>query len=712
MPAMIQGSLRLAALLAGALAVPATAQAATFTVDQGAAAGCTAERVCKTITDANAAVADGDVVAIKASKTPYVEPTIVVTRKNVTFEVGPGGAVLTTSTATPGAPIMRFGDGTTAGSGDGTVLRGIVLSAPATGGPAVRVSAVGTKVDASILVRATPSSVDSAALLVDDEVADGITTVSRTFVVNSPASGSGQAAAAVQGGAGSSLLLDDAVVVSGALQGAGVGIAGGEANLIRRSQILASSDAADGLRVVSAADSDPDKAVVVDSSIISGGKAASAVAAVSEASTLPGTDTAGDIALSLVHATLAGSARALDLDANSSGPFLPLLTGGGDGAGNITASVDRSILSGTIAADNNDGLIGGLGPLDIVLPANSVGLTVTNSDATVPAGGSGVTVTATGNSQSAPESLFRNAAGRDYHLKPGAPVIDQAGAQASGFSETDVDGQPRVGGPASDKGADEFFNTPPVAVLGVSNAKPKSGEAVTFDATKSLDLDGTPLASYVWTFGDGTTTTTVVPTVEKVYSRTGTFTASVAVVDAQGAPSPLASVGVTVTDGSPPVITSGSPKAGAVRKLYSVRTRVVRREGRAPLRRKVRTARRITLTGTASDPSGIKNVQIALRRVRLGVPKATTTPAKSGAKKAQSSRCPFYDLTSNSFKVLRCSKPRFFTVPVREGRFSYRLKVKSYPKIRAGVYEVIIRGTDDAGNTSDLVRRQFVIRIT
>jgi len=60
---------RLTTLTSTFLAVllfPAAASAVTYTVDQGAAPGCAATNVCKTITDANAKVVDGDTVSIKA----------------------------------------------------------------------------------------------------------------------------------------------------------------------------------------------------------------------------------------------------------------------------------------------------------------------------------------------------------------------------------------------------------------------------------------------------------------------------------------------------------------------------------------------------------------------------------------------------------------------------------------------------------------------
>ena len=64
----------------------------------------------------------------------------------------------------------------------------------------------------------------------------------------------------------------------------------------------------------------------------------------------------------------------------------------------------------------------------------------------------------------------------------------------------------------------------PVASLSVSPAP--AGQATTFDASASTVAFGT-IASYAWSFGDGTTATTTTPTTTHSYTSPGTFTASV-----------------------------------------------------------------------------------------------------------------------------------------------------------------------------------------
>ena len=124
----------LAGALALSLSIPAVASAATtFTVDPGAAAGCNGT-VCKTITDANARVADGDTVSIKAGT--YSEAPITVTRSNVSFVAAdPGRVTVATSSTTSGASTFVLGDGS--GAGQGTRLSALTIGTPPTGGPAV-----------------------------------------------------------------------------------------------------------------------------------------------------------------------------------------------------------------------------------------------------------------------------------------------------------------------------------------------------------------------------------------------------------------------------------------------------------------------------------------------------------------------------------------------------------------------------------------------
>jgi PKD repeat protein len=81
----------------------------------------------------------------------------------------------------------------------------------------------------------------------------------------------------------------------------------------------------------------------------------------------------------------------------------------------------------------------------------------------------------------------------------------------------------------------------------VASANPLSGEPpllVTFDSTGSYDPDGT-ITSYLWTFGDGGTSTLPNPT--HTYASVGSYTASLKVTDDLGA---FATKTLTITVGS------------------------------------------------------------------------------------------------------------------------------------------------------------------
>lgn len=109
-------------------------------------------------------------------------------------------------------------------------------------------------------------------------------------------------------------------------------------------------------------------------------------------------------------------------------------------------------------------------------------------------------------------------------------------------------------------------NQPPAAV---AEATPRSGQAplsVSFSSAGSLDPEG-QLLSYLWTFGDGATSSDANP--EHVYTQSGLYSATLQVSD--GTLTSTSSV-IGVSVGTPPQPTMTSPANGAVFRAGDVIT--------------------------------------------------------------------------------------------------------------------------------------------
>jgi parallel beta-helix repeat protein len=163
---------------------------------------------------------------------------------------------------------------------------------------------------------------------------------------------------------------------------------------------------------------------------------------------------------------------------------------------------------------------------------------------------------------------WANPSAGDFHLTASSPAIDSADSGVSGFPATDVEGNARFDDlgvantglgsvPYADRGAFEYQSSapgdnPPTAAL---SATPTSGPAplqVTADASGSTDGDATPIATYTFDFGDGSTA--VGPqagaTAAHTYTAAGTYTINVTVTDTAGLSS-TATAQVTVAAGGP-----------------------------------------------------------------------------------------------------------------------------------------------------------------
>jgi RHS repeat-associated protein len=99
-------------------------------------------------------------------------------------------------------------------------------------------------------------------------------------------------------------------------------------------------------------------------------------------------------------------------------------------------------------------------------------------------------------------------------------------------------------------------NQPPVAIAGGPYSG-NSGTSIQFNGSASYDPDGT-IATYQWTFGDGTNGAGIAPA--HTYSSAGTYTATVTVTDNRGAAA-TASANAVITSPSnqPPIANPGGP---------------------------------------------------------------------------------------------------------------------------------------------------------
>ena len=118
-------------------------------------------------------------------------------------------------------------------------------------------------------------------------------------------------------------------------------------------------------------------------------------------------------------------------------------------------------------------------------------------------------------------------------------------------------------------------NAPPVVgTLTASNASPSTGDEVTFTASGVTDADtGDTIADFKWTFGDGSTLTTVGSltggTATHVFNAPGPYTVSVIAVDSRGGESLPKTVVVTVS-GPTRVIVYGYPNPASTQATFNL----------------------------------------------------------------------------------------------------------------------------------------------
>lgn len=436
----------------------------------------------------------------------------------------------------------------------------------------------------------------------------------------------------------SGLQLADAVAVS--QHDHAILISAGTQNKIVRTNAATGGAQTSAIRVQSDASS-PAKSLTVESTFAVGG--GSAIGAVTtSAPLLPGP--AGDITLVLRHVTAAGATNGIRLDATAGSNLL------NNGAGNITATVTDSLALRSSASR-----------VTTVAP-NQANLNATRS--------------LTGDED--PNAIYADAAAGNFRLKPGSIAIGQGSVEA-GESATDIDGEDRSA-PPTDLGGDEFNNAPPVAKIAVRTATPRATQPVTFDGGGSTDREasyGGGIVEYRWTFSDGTAQTTSTSSVSKAFPKEGDASATLVVVDRQGAPSAPATVALKLVDGTPPTIGIVKPKANQRIKRFTTRTRTVKGK-----KRTTRTRTKIVFGGLSRDANGIAQIVLSLEKLKTG----------SGS----SSKCNYFDPKKGVLSK-SCQKPVLFAARLikdsKTGEWTYTIK----RNLNVGQYRLSAVGVDKTG---------------
>lgn len=622
-------------------AAPAAAE--TLTVDPADANNaCTrgADNTCKTVGQAVAAAVGGDTIAIL--KGTFAESVTLPADKDGLIVKGAG----------PETKLTGSGNGDVVGiAGDAVQVSDLAVEVPAGGASAFDVTGVNATITSVNVTRSAGNN--EPAVLVTGSV-----TLDRSLVVNS--SGNNAALRST----GTNVTLVDTVLVS--TVGPGLVLLRGEANRLVRSTVASTQLESPAVLVESAADDATAKGLHLQSSVVIG--APVAVRAHAGGTSVVPNSQAGDVTIDIRHSTLL-AALGLELAADdANGPVFPA----SNPAGNMTATVESSIVRDRIAVRR----FSGLGASNTAtVTANLVDTMGEHED------NSG-TYTCTQCSDTPNDKLFQT--GR-VQLRQDAPVIDRGGPLAGSESDKDIQGEPRIvdgdgnGSAVSDIGADEFVNLKPRAGIRPARTTIPVNEATGFFST-SIDPEaafGGGLKEYRWDFGDGTKATTNVAGVAHTYTKQGSYPTRVTVVDTLGVvsdPSPVVTVTVgPESDKAAPVVAITQPRSGQRLRLSPTRR---------PGTRKVAKPTQLTVVGTVSDVTGIKQVDIALRLVRRDGRRAV--------------RCQWFN--GRGFIKKRCDKPRWIKATRDKGTWRYR--TPKGRRLPAGSYEVRVRGTDLLGNAT------------
>lgn len=431
---------------------------------------------------------------------------------------------------------------------------------------------------------------------------------------------------------GTGVKLTDLTIVSSVADAV---VVGAGTTLVQRAELVTLKSGAAALSTVGGLAAAA-RTITVDSSVLVGPKALSA-------SYSTGAAAGASITVAGRHVTAIGN---LVADASQGSPL----------AGAITETFLDSVIRGQPAAV--DGAVGG------------------TPDATITADPARNSVAASAGDAAA---LFVRPGAFNYHLRADASSLIDKGQTTTGESDKDIDGDPRVGGSASDYGADEFVNRAPTAALSGPSAKVRQNVAATFDASKSSDPEsavGGGIANYHWDFGDGSTADTTTPTTTHAFSARKSYDITVTVTDKQGASSAASSpVSIEVIDGTPPTVSISQPRVKQRINLYKPKTR--RRAA-------------VTFFGKSTDDTLLSKVYLALRPLKLA-----------------GSQCRWFDGKSK-LVTSGCGNPTPLSATLTGTSWRYRLPLKA--KLPKGAYQLVAIAYDASGLPSAVKTVNFRFR--
>jgi hypothetical protein len=202
------------------------------------------------------------------------------------------------------------------------------------------------------------------------------------------------------------------------------------------------------------------------------------------------------------------------------------------------------------------------------------------------------------------------------------------------------------------------------AVLKISTRHPVQTRAVAFDAAASHLSDGS-IVFYDFSYGDGTDDATTQPTAVHAYADTGTFLVRLNVVTTCNTVISSPAYHVVVRDGLAPTVGISYPKPNATVHFGT---------------------RGLQLRGTATDPSGVAHVDIAIQIISV---LRAAAPKVAG--------CYWYD-GHVSLRLQPCASPLFFPVRLTGTHWTFRMNRRS--QIPPGGYAVRVRASDRVGNAT------------